>query len=35
MVKGIKLYSEQSEMTEDQARDMVTMMATEALPNTA
>ena len=35
MVKGIKLYSEQSEMTEDQARGMVTMMATEALPNTA
>ncbi|MBB5538984.1 hypothetical protein GGD55_005727 [Rhizobium giardinii] len=35
MAKGIKLYSEQSEMTEDQARAMVTMMATEALQQLA
>jgi hypothetical protein len=31
MAKGIKLYAEQSEMTEDQVRGMLTIMATEAL----
>jgi hypothetical protein len=31
MAKGIKLYAEQSEMTEDQVRGMATMMAAEAL----
>lgn len=31
MAKGIRLYAEQSNMTEDQVRGMVTMMATEAL----
>ncbi len=35
MAKGIKLYSEQSDMTEVQASGMVTMMATEALQQLA